>query len=167
MDALANVPKGLLSQPHLSAPLMTLGLARDSQSPASPSQGQGEVAEGDSLGKEEANPSPAPSLGTSSLLRAVGAPGKPPSPPWLTRGPAVCGGLQVTQQHVPPAPAPSAAQGHHILHQEGLDSSCVLLSPCRVVDRVNTAASSVLASSRAGPPQGGVSPRLGRVTKTA
>lgn len=76
---------------------------------------------------------PFPSPICCHLLPAQSCRSSRRSPLCLTRGPAVRGGLQVTQQHVPPAPAPSAVQGHHILHQEGLDPCCVFLSPCRGV----------------------------------
>lgn len=107
-----------------------------------------------SLDKKEANPSPAPSVATSSLLRAVGAPGK--RPPCSSQGaPAACGGLQVTQQHVPPAPAPQQRRDNTSCARRAWTRAVSSHPPAGVLDRVNTAASSVLASSRAAPPRVG------------
>lgn len=128
--------------------------------------GSGGCGRGRFLGKEGVNPSPAPSVATSSLLRAVGAPGK--RPPCGSQGAPPCVGGCRSHSSTCRLPRP---------RQQCRDttsctrrvwtravSSC---PPAGVLHRVNTAASSVLASSRAGLPQGGVSPRLGRVTKTA
>lgn len=143
MDTLADVtaavrvPKGSSLSPFNDARLgQRLTISCHSIS------GSGEGGRGRSLGKEETNPSLAPSVATSSLLRAVGSPG----PPVAHKGPPPCVGGRRSHSSTCRLPRPcqqsrdTASCARRVWTRAV--SSC---PPAGALDRVNTALSLLLA----------------------